>query len=111
MSPKPYVIGLTGSIATGKSTVARMLAQLGACVIDGDRLAHEVMRAGTDVFAAVVAHFGQGILRPDGEIDRQALGSRVFSNREELLRLDALVHPAVRLEARRLASACACSGE
>ncbi|MHB1318026.1 MAG: dephospho-CoA kinase [Anaerolineae bacterium] len=106
MNPKPYVIGLTGSIATGKSTVARMLADLGACVIDGDRVAHEVMRSGTAVHAALVAYFGRGILRADGEIDRQVLGSRVFADPEELLALDRLVHPAVRVEARRLAMEC-----
>ncbi|MFO7697594.1 MAG: dephospho-CoA kinase [Anaerolineae bacterium] len=107
MSARPYVIGLTGRIATGKSTVARMLADLGACVIDADLVAHEIMRAGTAVHTAVVERFSAGILTIDGEIDRQALGARVFADPAELLALDTLVHPAVRRETRRLATACA----
>ncbi len=101
-----YLIGLTGNIATGKSTVARMLAELGATVIDADRVAHEVMRAGTPVHRAVVEAFGEGILRPDGEIDRARLGAIVFSDPQALARLEAIVHPAVGEEvARRIAAA------
>jgi len=102
----PVVIGLTGNIATGKSTVARMLRGLGATVIDADRVAHEVMRAGTPVHQAVVASFGPQILRPDGEIDRARLGAIVFSDPQALARLEAIVHPAVLEEvARRIAAA------
>ncbi len=102
----PYLIGLTGNIATGKSTVARMLVELGATVIDADRVAHEVMRAGTPVHRAVVEAFGAGILRPDGEIDRARLGAIVFSDPQALAQLEAIVHPAVGEEvARRIAAA------
>lgn len=103
---RPYLIGLTGNIATGKSTVARMLAELGATVIDADWVAHEVMRAGTPVHQAVVAAFGPGVLRPDGEIDRARLGGIVFSDPQVLAQLEAIVHPAVGEEvARRIAAA------
>lgn len=106
VSATPILIGLTGNIATGKSTVARMLAELGATVIDADRVAHEVMRAGTSVHQAVVTAFGPQILRPDGEIDRARLGALVFSDPQALARLEAIVHPAVGEEvARRIAAA------
>ncbi len=103
---KPYVIGLTGNIATGKSTVARMLRDLGACIIDADQVAHGVMRAGTAVHTALVGRFGDRIVAASGEIDRRALGAIVFANHEALLALDDLVHPAVRVEVRRLVSEC-----
>jgi len=90
-----YVIGLTGNIATGKTTVARMLAELGATVIDADKLAHEAMRPGTEVYHAIVTRFGSGILSDNGEIDRKALGAIVFADPEALADLEALVHPAV----------------
>ena len=90
-----YLIGLTGNIATGKSLVARMLGELGAHVIDADELVRDLQRQGTPVYAAIVAEFGAGILRPDGEIDRARLGAWVFSDPEALRRLEAIVHPAV----------------
>lgn len=92
---RPYRIGLTGNIACGKSTVVQELQRLGAAVLDADAVAHEVMRAGTAVHAAVVAAFGPGIQTPDGEIDRRALGAIVFADPEALARLEAIVHPAV----------------
>jgi len=100
------LVGLTGNIATGKSTVARMLADLGATVIDADRVAHEAMRAGTAVHAAVVAAFGPQVVGADGEIDRARLGAVVFSDPEALARLEGIVHPAVLQEvARRIGAA------
>jgi dephospho-CoA kinase len=90
----PLLIGLTGNIGTGKSTVAGMLAELGAEVIDADKVAHEVMRAGTPAHAAVVAAFGLGVLASDGEIDRKRLGALVFTDPTALARLEAIVHPA-----------------
>jgi dephospho-CoA kinase len=90
-----YLIGLTGNIATGKSLVARKLSKLGAHVIDADALVHELQRKGTAVHAAIVAKFGAGILRPDGEINRAQLGALVFNDSEALRRLEAIVHPAV----------------
>jgi dephospho-CoA kinase len=90
-----YTIGLTGNIACGKSTVAAMLHQLGALVIDADAVAHEVMQAGTPVYLAVVARFGRGILAQDGEINRAALGAIVFNDMQALDDLEHLTHPAV----------------
>jgi len=90
-----YLIGLTGNIATGKSLVGRMLGELGAHVIDADELVRDLQRRGTRVYAAIVAEFGAGILRPDGEIDRARLGAWVFSDPEALRRLESIVHPAV----------------
>jgi dephospho-CoA kinase len=90
-----YLIGLTGNIATGKSLVGRLLGELGALVIDADALVRDLQRKGTPVYAAIVAEFGSGILRPDGEIDRARLGAFVFSDAEALRRLESIVHPAV----------------
>jgi len=103
-----YLIGLTGNIATGKSTVAQMLADLGAEVIDADRLVHELQRKGTPTYDAIVAEFGAGVVRADGEIDRAALGAIVFGDVDRLHALEAIIHPAVAQEsARRLANASA----
>lgn len=90
-----YVIGLTGNIGSGKSTVLRMLEQLGAKAIDADNLAHELMRKGTSVWQAIVDAFGDEVLTPDGVIDRKRLGSLVFDDHEALERLENIVHPAV----------------
>ncbi len=103
-----YLIGLTGNIAAGKSVVARMLAGLGAEIIDADALVYELQRKGTPTYDAIVAEFGSNILREDGEIDRRALGAIVFSDPARLRALEAIVHPAVRLESqRRIAEATA----
>jgi dephospho-CoA kinase len=97
-----YVIGLTGNIATGKSVVAAMLAELGVEVIDADALAHQVTKAGTPAWQRVVDEFGQDILRADGEVDRARLGARVFADPQALAHLEAIVHPAVIAESERL---------
>ncbi len=102
MSAGLYVIGLTGNIATGKSAVAAILAELGARVIDADALAHEVVKAGTPVWQRVVDEFGQDVLQPGGEIDRAKLAALVFSNPVALARLEAITHPAVIAECERL---------
>lgn len=91
---RPIVVGLTGNIGTGKSTVAAMLADLGAHVIDADKVAHEVMRPGTRVHARVAQVFGPGVLTTEGEIDRRRLAAIVFSDSAALARLEAIVHPA-----------------
>ena len=96
-----YLIGLTGNIATGKSTVARMLVDLGAERIDADALVHDLQRQGTPTYEKIVAEFGPGILREDGEIDRKALGAIVFADPGRLRALEAIVHPAVSAESRR----------
>ena len=95
------VIGLTGGIGSGKSTVADMLAALGARVIDADRIGHEVYHPGTEGHASVVRAFGPGIIAADGTIDRRALGAIVFREPEALARLNALVHPLIAAEIQR----------
>ena len=101
MRQHPLLIGLTGNIATGKSLVGEMLAGLGASVIDADRVAHEVMRAGGSAFRAVVEAFGPAVLAADGTIDRARLGDIVFRDAGALARLEAAVHPAVIAEVDR----------
>ncbi len=91
-------VGLTGGIASGKSTVARMLAELGAIVIDFDEIAHDVEAPGRPVWKAIVEHFGEGILGEDRTIDRRRLGAIVFADHEKLALLNRLVHPAVLAE-------------
>jgi dephospho-CoA kinase len=98
---KHYLIGLTGNIATGKSTVAAMLAELGAMVIDADKVAHQVMGRGDGVFERVVATFGPGVIGANGEIDRGRLGHIVFDDPVALRRLEEIVHPAVGVEINR----------
>ncbi|MFP3897073.1 MAG: dephospho-CoA kinase [Anaerolineales bacterium] len=97
-----YVIGLTGNIATGKSTIAGMLARLGACAIDADKVAHEVMRADDSVQSRIAERFGSEVLDAKGQIDRGTLGSIVFSDDRALADLEEIVHPAVlnRIEER-----------
>lgn len=102
MSDRPYVIGLTGNIATGKSTVGRLLTDLGAQHIDADKLAHQVMAQGTPAWEQIVAAFGQEILLSNGSIDRRALGDIVFTDVDALARLEAIVHPRVIDGARQL---------
>ena len=90
-----FVIGLTGGIGTGKSEVARLLRQLGAEVLDADRLGHEVYRPGTEGWRRVVEAFGPEVVGPDGQIDRKRLGSIVFGDPSALARLNAIVHPVM----------------
>jgi dephospho-CoA kinase len=89
------VIGLTGGIGSGKSTVSRFLAELGAAVIDADKIGHEVYRPDTDTWRELVKTFGRGILAADNTIDRKKLGAIVFSNEEELKRINAIIHPQI----------------
>lgn len=87
------VIGLTGGIGTGKTTVCQMLASLGAVVIDADRLGHEALKKGTVVYEELVNEFGRGILKADEEIDRARLGEIVFNSPESLKRINEITHP------------------
>lgn len=96
-----YCIGLTGNIATGKSTVGRMLVALGAELIDADKVAHAVMAPTGGAYAGVVAAFGAGIVDAAGVVDRRALGRIVFADSHALERLESLVHPAVLAEVDR----------
>jgi len=107
MRSAQYVIGLTGNIATGKSTVAKMLEELGATVIDADALVHKLQRQGTPVYDDIVAAFGPDILDQAGEIDRKALGAIVFADPAQLRRLESIVHPAVLIESMRRLMAAA----
>ena len=88
-------IGLTGPVASGKSTVSAMLAELGAVVIDADALAREVVEQGTPGLAAVVEEFGEELLTPEGDLDRPAMGRLVFNDEGARRRLEAIVHPLV----------------
>lgn len=90
------VVGLTGGIASGKSTVAAMLRERGATIINADTLGHRVLERGSDGWATVVATFGEGILTESGEIDRTRLGALVFADPEQLKRLNAISHPRIR---------------
>ena len=104
-------VGLTGGIASGKSTAAALLAERGALVIDADVLAREVVEPGTPGLAAVVARFGPAVLAPDGRLDRAALGRVVFGgdegSRTARHDLEAVVHPAVRARAAELEAGAA----
>ncbi len=95
-----HVIGLTGGIASGKSTVARMLAEHGAAVLDADLLGHEAYEPGTEAWRTIRATFGEGILQPDGRIDRRKLGAIVFADPEAMRRLTDIVWPAIKTELR-----------
>ncbi|MGP8080869.1 MAG: dephospho-CoA kinase [Dehalococcoidales bacterium] len=89
------VIGLTGGIGSGKSTVSRFLADLGAVIIDADKIGHEVYLPGTNTWRELVKIFGSRILAADKAIDRKKLGAIVFGNEEELKRLNAIIHPQI----------------
>lgn len=95
------LIGLSGGIASGKSTIGRRLEQLGAVRIDADVLAREAVEPGTPALAAIEAHFGADVIAADGTLDRPALGARVFGDETALSALNAIVHPAVRELAQR----------
>ena len=96
MSRKFLLVGLTGGIATGKSTVSELFRALGCVVIDADVLAREVVEPGEPAYAAIVAEFGPGILQPDGTLDRRKLGAIVFAEPEKRKRLEAITHPRIR---------------
>ncbi len=97
------VIGLTGGIGSGKSEVSKVLAQLGAAVIDADKVGHEAYQTGSTTWKEVVAAFGQDVLGLDKEIDRKKLGDIVFSDSKALKKLNSIVHPAMyRMFQRRL---------
>ncbi|MFI6757710.1 dephospho-CoA kinase [Micromonospora sp. NPDC050417] len=99
------MIGLTGGIGSGKSVVASRLAQLGAVIIDADRIAREVVAPGTDGLAEIVAAFGDGVLGAEGALDRAALGGLVFADESARRRLEQITHPRVRARTVELAAA------
>ena len=96
-----FVLGVTGNIAVGKSTVVAMLAERGATVIDADRVYHELIAAGQPLLERIRERFGEGVMQADGSLDRAALGAIVFSDAAALADLDALTHPAVIAEIDR----------
>lgn len=105
------VIGLTGNIGSGKSTVSRRLAELGAEVIDTDRVSRDVVAAGTPGLEKIVREFGPGVLNHDGELDRARMAALVFENPEARARLEAIIHPEViGVVSRRISEYRECSG-
>lgn len=98
-------VGLTGGIASGKSTVASLFAGHGVPVLDTDEIARDVVEPGQPALAAVVADFGEGILSPEGRLDRRALRARVFADPAARARLEAILHPVIRAELARRSGA------
>ena len=90
------VIGLAGGIGAGKSEVSRILGEMGAEVLNADRYGHEVYLPGTDGLREVVEAFGEDVLQPNGEVDRRALGGKVFGNPEAMAQLNAIAWPRIR---------------
>lgn len=101
-----YVVGLTGGIGSGKSTVANLFAERGVDIIDADIIAREVVAPGEPALAAIAEHFGAGVITDRGELDRRALRDRVFGHPQEKDWLNALLHPLIR---ERMVAACAAS--
>ena len=100
------LVGLTGGIGSGKSTVSALLEAKGALIVDADAITRELQQPGTPVFDAMVERFGPGIVAPDGTLNRQAVADVVFNDKEALRHLGAIVHPEVGKEiARRIAEA------
>jgi dephospho-CoA kinase len=95
MRSSKATVGLTGGIASGKSTVATLFAELGVAIVDADALAREVVAPGSEGLAELVAEFGDSILMTTGELDRQELGRRVFESAEARARLNAITHPKI----------------
>jgi dephospho-CoA kinase len=89
------VVGLTGGIASGKSTVARILAELGAPIVDADQVAREIVEPGRPAYDEIVAAFGVKILHPDGTINRKLLGAQVFADADQRKQLNAITHPRI----------------
>jgi dephospho-CoA kinase len=91
-----YIIGLTGGIASGKSTVSAMLAQHGAYIIDADKIARAIVMPNQPAWHEIVAHFGSGILLPDGNINREILGEKIFKDKVERECLEKITHPYIK---------------
>jgi dephospho-CoA kinase len=104
MSCVKLVVGLTGGIGSGKSTVAELFAKLGATVIDTDQLARTLTQPDQIAFKLIVSHFGEALIQPDGSLDRQQLRNIVFASPEQRLWLEQLLHPLIRQEIKRQVS-------
>jgi dephospho-CoA kinase len=94
-SESSRAIGLTGGVASGKSTVAKRFESLGAYIIDADRIGHEQIEPGRPAYREILDHFGEGILASDGSIDRKKLGPIVFGDPKQLAALNAIIHPRI----------------
>ncbi|MBI4702415.1 MAG: dephospho-CoA kinase [Deltaproteobacteria bacterium] len=105
-----HLFGLTGGVASGKSTVAARFRERGVPVIDADAIARELVAPGTEGLRAVVEAFGAAVLRQGGALDRARLGRLVFADEGERARLEAILHPRIRVEARRRAAALGARG-
>ncbi|WP_337099374.1 dephospho-CoA kinase [Paenibacillus sp. YIM B09110] len=90
------IIGLTGGIASGKSTIAQLLAHRGALLVDADQVAREVVQPGEPALEAIASSFGQAVLQADGSLNRSALGAIVFQDKASLAKLESITHPAIR---------------
>lgn len=101
-TPRPLLIGLTGGIASGKSVVSQMLSELGAIIVDADKIARDAVAKGSNGLAQVVEAFGSEILTEDGNLNRPALGAKIFADEELRETLNEIVHPIVRAESARL---------
>lgn len=102
---RPFVLGVTGNIASGKSTVTAELARLGATVFDSDTIYHELIAPGQHLLGRIRARFGDQVINPDGSLNRKALGAIVFADPAQLAALDRITHPAIMAESDRRAAA------
>lgn len=104
---RPYVVGLTGGIGSGKSTIGDEFARLGVTVVDADAIAHALTAQGGGAIAAIREAFGDAFVSADGAMNRAAMRDRVFGRPQERTRLEAILHPMVRSESERQVRACA----
>ncbi|MFN0161032.1 MAG: dephospho-CoA kinase [Burkholderiales bacterium] len=104
---RPFVVGLTGGIGSGKSTIGDEFARLGTTIVDADAIAHSLTAPGGRAIAAIREAFGDAFIAADGSMDRAAMRERVFGRPEERARLEAVLHPLVRSESERQVRACA----
>lgn len=104
-------IGLTGGIGSGKSTVAKLLADAGFAVVDADKIAREIMEPGSPVLDDVAAAFGDDLIRADGSLDRGELARRAFVDKQATEKLNSITHPAIRAESERRFAAAEAAGE
>ena len=111
MEQPVHIVGLTGGIASGKSTVASFLREVGIPVIDADMLGHFVLAPEGSAYEAVIETFGADILKENGEIDRQKLGEKIFDNKEKRSKLEAITHPAIAELSRKAFAMIAERGE
>ena len=108
---KFVIIGLTGSIASGKSTIAGMLKEMGLPIVDADLVARQVVEVGSPTLMKIAEEFGEDVLLPTGEMDRAKVGSIIFNNEQKRLQLNSIIHPAIRAEMIRQRDAYVAEGK